>query len=276
MAEWENGDFDYEEEYEEYPRDAAIDAAKVKISEFFNNHRTTVFYITQLQVTFEREFFHWITGKAIAELVQQEKLKDAYAFLTENRKSRVRFVFHPNCRSTTRQISRKTKLIRRFSAEPVGRSSGKYAEMLFSRDLSMNGCKFIAKDATEYNGRKWEKSDHNLDYIFELDSRPYGCEIKNRFEYISRKEMETKSELCRFLGLTPLFIVRESPKNYINQIHKDYDGFTLIFRTRIYSPGYEELVREIRDEFHGLPVDCPFDIPGSIVNRFLKWHRNRN
>jgi hypothetical protein len=274
---WEDEDFDYEEENaEEYPRDPAIDAAKAKIRGFFSNHRTTVFYVTQLQVIFEREFFHWITGKAVAELIVGGILNDDYTALTEDGKGRVRFVFHPSCRSTTRQIRRKVKLIRKFSTEPVGRSSGKYAEMLFSRDLMINGCKFIAKDASEHAGHKWEKSDHNLDYIFELDGRTYGCEIKNRFEYISRKEMETKAELCRFLGLTPLFIVRESPKNYINQINTDYDGFTLIYRTRIYSLGYEELVREIKNEFYGLPVDCPSDIPGSIVNRFIGWHRKRH
>ena len=50
MAEWDDENFDYEEEYEEYPRDPAIDAAKVKILEFFSSDRTTVFYLTQLQV----------------------------------------------------------------------------------------------------------------------------------------------------------------------------------------------------------------------------------
>jgi hypothetical protein len=140
----------------------------------------------------------------------------------------------------------------------------------------MKGCKFIAKDAAQYNGRKWEKTNHNLDYIFELDGRAYGCEIKNRFEYISKGEMETKAEICRLLGLTPLFIVRESPKNYIHQISQDYDGFSLIFRTRIYALGYEELVSEIKHEFYGLPVDCPDDLPGSILNRFIGWHRKRH
>lgn len=154
---------------DEYPRDQSIDAAKVAVEAFFRNNerRKIVYYVMQLQVIFERKFFHWITYKAVDELVSEEKLKDKIEALGTG--TTVRFIFHPSCRSTTRQIKRKLNLIHRFSTEEVSRGCGRYAELLFSRGLMMVGFKFIAQNTREYQGRRWEESNRDLDYIFERD-----------------------------------------------------------------------------------------------------------
>lgn len=69
--------------------------------------------------------------------------------------------------------------------------------------------------------------------------------------------------------------MRAAPKSYINEVSQSGGGFTLVFQTHIYPLGQEDLVAEIKEEFEGLPVDCPKDIPNSIINRFLKWHRKQ-
>ena len=43
-----------EDEDEEYPRDPAIDGVKDALTKFFASNQGTVFYLTQLQVTFEK------------------------------------------------------------------------------------------------------------------------------------------------------------------------------------------------------------------------------
>jgi hypothetical protein len=271
--EWDSG-----EEPQEYPRDEVIDEAKAAIERFFKGteQRETVFYIMQLEVIFENDFYHWITYKAIDELVYERRLRDELQPLhKEHQQAKVRFIFHPSCRSTKRQIKRKLDLIRRFSAEDVSRGCGRYAEILFSRGLMISGFKFIAENTRQYQNRKWDATTHDLDYIFERDERAYGCEIKNRFEYMRSDEIALKIQICRHLGLIPLFIVRAAAKSYVNTVWTTSKGFTLIFQTHIYTEGHRDLVERIKQEFKGLPVDCPKDLPGSIVNRFLKWHRKQ-
>jgi len=139
----------------------------------------------------------------------------------------------------------------------------------------MNGFNFIAENAREYQGQRWEESSNDLDYIFERDGRVYGCEIKNRFGYMQRTEIALKMRICRHLGVTPLFIVRMAPRSYVEEVRTAGPGFTLIFQTHIYAEGHRDLVENIKKEFKGLPVDSPKDLPGSIINRFLKWHQRQ-
>lgn len=274
--EWDdwNPDDDHEEEY---PRDPAIDAAKAAINEFFQQgeREKAVFYVMQLQVIFEQQFFHWITYKGIDELVDEGELCDEIRPLGEKPQPNVRFIFHPKCRSTKRLMTRKLNLIRRFSAEDVSRGCGRYAEILFSRALMMNRFTFISENAREYRGRQLDESSSDLDYIFERDGHAYGCEIKNRFGYISHRLLNLKMQICQHLGLTPLFILRMAPKSYIEEVRTAGPGFTLIFHTHIYTEGHRQLVEEIRQEFEGFPVDSPRDLPGSISNRFIRWHERR-
>ena len=67
---WEPPDYepDYEpdiiEEEEEQPRDPVVDQAKDAMRAFFDQERTNVFYKQQLEVIFERDFFHWVTSRA--------------------------------------------------------------------------------------------------------------------------------------------------------------------------------------------------------------------
>jgi len=267
------------EEFEEYPRDPAVDAAKEALKKFFALHRDTVFYMTQLQVTFEKAvlglttqpIFHWITAKAVSELVDTGELNDDYQKLSQERGTRVRFIFHPRLRYTRRMIENKLRLIRRFSDPTVGRACGHHGEILFSRAIFQEGFRHVARNANHFQDKKWEATGHDLDFIFERDEIFYGCEIKNRFEYITREEMRLKIRLCKFLGLRPLFILRSAPKNYIYEI-RNSGGFTKIFDWHIYPYGMENLTESIRSEFPGLPAYCVNDLPDTIMRRFVQWH----
>ena len=52
----------------EPPRDAVIDAALPRVMQVFETSPARVFYSTQIETQLEREFFHWITNKALLEL----------------------------------------------------------------------------------------------------------------------------------------------------------------------------------------------------------------
>jgi hypothetical protein len=120
---------------------------------------------------------------------------------------------------------------------------------------------------------KWEKSGHDLDFVFEKNGVAYGCEIKNTLGYIDKDELEIKLEMCEHLKVRPLFIMRWSPKTY-NKMIIDKGGFAMIFGSQIYELSQAKLVERLRKEL-GLPVDCPKAIPDGILMRFVNWHEKK-
>ncbi len=104
----------------------------------------------------------------------------------------------------------------------------------------------------------------------ERDNFVYGCEVKNKWDYIDRDELDIKLEICQFLGLKPLFIMRYSPKSYNKEII-DIGGYAMIFVAQICPFGKEELVERIKGVLE-LPADCPRAIPQGISDGFMKWH----
>ena len=61
-------------------------------------------------------------------------------------------------------------------------------------------------------------------------------EIKNKLDYIDAEELTAKIEMCRHLGLKPLFIMRGSPQAYNHDINLA-GGFALIYRYQLYPHG---------------------------------------
>src|SRR5690606_24162158 len=68
LAESESYDFD---EFEEVEADATDVAATEALRLFFQEHSQDVFYQKQLQVLFERQYFHWVTVRALRQLVDE-------------------------------------------------------------------------------------------------------------------------------------------------------------------------------------------------------------
>src|SRR5215467_1190529 len=67
-------DFDPEairEPESELARDSFVDLAKSDLITLFGEESESVFYQRQLQVMFEGKYFHWITVRALSELVQE-------------------------------------------------------------------------------------------------------------------------------------------------------------------------------------------------------------
>ena len=64
-----------EEELTERPRDRMVDLAKDELlGRFFPVEGKEVYYGRQLEVRLEKEYFHWITKKALDELAAQNAI----------------------------------------------------------------------------------------------------------------------------------------------------------------------------------------------------------
>ena len=87
----------------------------------------------------------------------------------------------------------------------------------------------------------WNETNHDLDFIVEKDGIFYGIEVKNTLPYMEREEFNIKLKICRYLGIAPLWILRNAPANQFDQIKKA-GGFILRFKSQIYPLGFEDKV----------------------------------
>lgn len=85
---------DFEAPEFERERDVKIDEAKESLKKFFMENNRRVFYMKQLGVRFEKEFYHWISARALTELIAERYVKTVeMPLLGEG--ARVKFLFDP-------------------------------------------------------------------------------------------------------------------------------------------------------------------------------------
>ena len=264
-------DLDLVEEPEERParrRDSKIDEAKATLRSFFAERPDEVFYGRQIEVLLEKKFFHWISTKALRELLEEGEILSERFPLQEG--STIRFCFSRRNRYWKRRADQVRKLVLQYSRPEFGRALGRHGETMFDAALPTVGFLPQAKKVRRYQEKVWDFTQHDLDRVFVRDGIPYGTEIKNTLEYIDKKELDTKLLMCRWLGLRPFFIVRQAPKHYVELVPRA-GGFTLIFDWQLYPHGALALAQLVRREL-GLPVDSPAAIAEGTVKRLLNWH----
>lgn len=224
-----------------------------------------------MQIKLEKEYFHWITYNAMLGLMSIGYIKDIT--IERETMTSTRYFIHKTNRYPMRRIRKMEKLIEEYSNDTITRSCGHRAEDLFCSALALKGFVPKGKKVRSYCGVKWERTGHDLDFVFEKDKVAYGCEIKNTLGYIEKDELLTKLDICEHLGLRPLFIMRGSPKTY-NKMIIDKGGYAMIFVSQIYEMSQAKLVDRLKTEL-GSPVDCPVAIPDGILERFNAWHERK-
>ena len=254
------------------PRDSFVDQAKEDLKNLFAQEPESVFYQRQLQVMFEKKYFHWITVRALSELVQERILAPEVVPLPGARTATGMIVVYRAIayRYWKRDAEEIVKLVSRFSEPSFTLALGAQAETMFDAALPTVGFMPTIRNARAYKGIEWTETKQDLDRIFERDGIGYGTEIKNTLGYIEKDELETKVKMCKRLGLRPLFIVRWAPKSYVNFVREE-GGFTLIFQYQLYPFGQKGFADEVRERLR-LPTDCPLRIEQGTVKRLLDWH----
>jgi len=248
----------------------AASAIKSLFEDRYHRPRKRTFYIGQLQVLLEDRLFPWIVYNAAMQLIQQGYLRRQ--ILPTRYADKVTFLYHS--KFTTDQMrtrfSNTAKLIDRYSRPDIANALGLHLEGLVKAELRAQGFNIIAIHANEYRGRKWTRTEHDLDIIAEHRSQRLriGVEVKNTLSVPERDEVETKIALCHHLGLTPVFATRWM-KPYVELIRRE-DGFSWFFKTQIYPPGFEKLTRIVWRRLK-LPVMVRTDLPEKSVQIFNSW-----
>ncbi len=133
-----NYDYDiFEDLYEEEspegrPRDVKIDEARASLEKFFNQQDREVFHGKQVEVLFEKTFFHWITSKALDEMVKEGKIIGSEEMPLLG-KTRVKFVFNKKYRDRKLEMRDHLRVVRGYSTPPLPGDCGRQAEIMFEK-----------------------------------------------------------------------------------------------------------------------------------------------
>ena len=269
MGEWD--DFGYLEAEGEREPDAYELSATEKLRDFFERNQSSVYFANQLAVQNEREYFHWITHRAITLLIDEGLL------LTEPRRlatgTDIKLVWHRRYRYYKRDAARVVKLVNEYGSPNMCAAIGLHGEQMILAGFARREFVMRGYNTNTYEGRQWMASNHNLDFIFERDGRAYGVEVKNTLSYLDRREFETKIQLCRHLGIAPVFAVRMLPKTWIKELI-DGGGYAMILKYQLYPWTHADLAMRVANEL-GLPVDAPRALAEGTMDRFMGWHRKR-
>ncbi len=260
-----------ESTFKHWPRDPQLDPAKADLMNWFGINPNSVFYGRQIEVIFEKTYFHWITHKALKELTKEEMIATDLRVTPSG--SKVRLYWSKRNRYPKRAAAALMKQVEEHSDPELTRTIGHHAESLFGLAAAREGFRVYGPGLRAFQGKAWYKTEHDLDWIFERDGIAWGVEIKNTWAYIDREEMKIKIELCECLGVSPLFIMRWAPKSYVEFI-RQAGGFGLLYGDQLFPLGRSAAMAKLKELF--LPVVSTVAVPDGIFRRFVKWgHESR-
>lgn len=207
----------------------------------------------QIEVQFEDRYFHWVTHRALKVLAEEGSIQIEQRRLSYG--APINFAWHRSNRYTRRQIREVQELVEQYSHPDFTAALGNTGELLVSDGFGRFGFVQGGRNVREFNGKRWEKTGHNLDFIFHRDGRTYGVEVKNTLPYIHDKELAAKLDLCEHLGIQPVFVVRQMPKIWIQDVARR-GGFTPVLKYHLYPLSHRALAVLVKSSL-GLPVDAP-------------------
>lgn len=251
-----------------HPPDAREEDAKEALESFFEENREAVFFSRQIEVHHEDKWYHWITNRAVRELVVSKAVKDETRPLATG--GSVHLLWHRGHRYYRRDATRVVRLVEEYANPNIGGAVGLHGEHMVLEGFARRQFVMRGRHAKGYESRTWTTTAHDLDFIFERDSVAYGVEVKNTLGYMDYDELKAKIQMCQFLGVKPLFAARMLPKSWINEVI-DSGGFALILKYQLYPLAHRELARRVRSEL-GLPVDTPKALAEGTMDRFVRWH----
>ncbi|MCE2507176.1 MAG: hypothetical protein J4F36_12080 [Nitrosopumilaceae archaeon] len=169
------------------------------------------------------------------------------------------------------KIEKSAYWIARYSDVKTIKMLGEHLHYLVKNELRANGFKVLQeKQVNSYKGREWSRSKHTLDIIAEHQTKQIvvGVEIKNMLTQTPKSEVVTKLEMCKVLGIYPIFASRWQEIH--RQIIENEGGLLWQFKEQIYPFGQEVLVSELQKRF-GFPVIVKGELPEEAKNSLKKW-----
>jgi hypothetical protein len=247
--------------------DSAEAKARARLLAHFEDNPKSVFYSRQLEVLFEREYFHWVTNRALRRLIEEGRVHMEERRLSTG--SQIKLVWHRRYRFSRRAAEDVYRLVDEYTTAASDGSLGLQGEHLVMAAFARQKFVLIAEEANSYGVARWEETKHNLDFIFERDGVGYGIEVKNTLGYLDASEFVTKIRLARHIGVKPVFAVRALPKTWAYALIQ-VGGYAMVMEHQFYPWTHREIANRIHEQL-GLPVDTPRRIEQGTMQRLEKW-----
>jgi hypothetical protein len=155
----------------------------------------------------------------------------------------------------------KAKIISLYDSSEISKDLADHFESLVKHELRANQLQIIATHANSYKDRQWQQSGANLDFIAEHpDGRAFGLQAKNELKHIEKQELLEQLEICSYLKIKPVFIVRYMPFTFVPTVTAR-GGFVLILGIQLYPIGHKKICQQIQDKL---------SIPESQLSRRLR------
>jgi hypothetical protein len=251
-----------EEELDQYQA-RAID----ELRGLFDRERTSVFYSRQLEVRYERQWFHWVTNRALRDLIAEGEI------ITEERElasagGTIHLMWHRSHRDHKRDAERVIGLVNEYCDPAIAAALGLQREMLvlegFARQFVMRG-----RNTRRFEDARWTTTEHDLNFIFERAGLAYGVEVKNVLGYMDKDELDIKVDLCAHLGLRPVFAVRALPKSWAHEVIGAAGGYAMVLGYQLEPQGAGQAGPIRVGTSRGHPDSAG---PDWTMDRFLAWH----
>lgn len=241
--------------------------ARARLLAHFEDNPEAVFYSRQLEVIFEREYFHWVTNRALRRLAEEGRIFSETRALDLG--SEIKLLWHRKFRFYKRAAQEVFDLVNGYSNAASDGTLGLQGEHLVLAAFARAQYVLTGESTNQHRGRQWAETGHNLDFIFEKGGLAYGIEVKNTLGYLDLDEFVTKVRLSLHLGLKPVFAVRALPRTWADALIQA-GGYAMIMQYQFYPWTHTDLASEIREKLH-LPVDTPKRIEAGTMQRFENW-----
>jgi hypothetical protein len=245
--------------------------ARAELEGLFQKKQSEVFFSRQLEVRLEDDYFHWVTNRAIRELVARGSVAAEVRPLKFG--GNIHLQWNRSYRYYKRSASNVVKLVEEYADPNIAGAIGLHGEIMILEGFARFQFVMRGRNTGAYQGKEWKGTGHNLDFIFERDGVAYGVEVKNTLGYMDYKELQAKVKMCQFLGIRPVFVARMLPKSWIKEV-VDVGGFALILKYQLYPWTHRELAGRVSKGL-GLPVDAPKALNEGTMKRFLRWHEKQ-
>lgn len=246
-------------------------AAVVALEQFFDENRERVFFSRQVEVIHESTWFHWITNRALRDLVEAGKIRSER--VTLNTGGTVNLMWHRGYRYYKREAANVVRLVEEYADPNIGAALGLQGEAMVLEGFARKQFVMHGRNVRHFGDLAWTQTSHDLDFIFERDGVAYGVEVKNTLGYMDHDELLIKLRLCIALGIRPVFAVRMIPRTWAMEII-NAGGYAFVMKHQLYPWAHRDLARRVNEEL-GLPVDSPPALLDGTMQRFVRWHEKQ-
>lgn len=257
--------------------------------------RTSVFYQSQLQIFYEKDFYPWVVSDALKELVSEGYLKkitekEIQDFKDLGNLNKINFFVNAiivkskeGLEKAQKKAAKTAKIVNEYSDAEHSKMLGDYLESLVKQELRAQQFTIVSERSNEFNGKKWTKTKHNLDFIaVHKDGKlKVGVEVKNTLSIMPPDEIDVKVEICEYLGLVPVFANRWL-KPYLYCI-SNQGGFCWMFKVQCYPLGFEKYTKFLYNKLSDLikkdsvghelkfPINVRKELPEKSIEIFKDW-----